>query len=203
MPWRGKTRNEALSEFRCGEILDAARKVFASKGFANATVDEIAEAAEVAKGTIYLYFQSKREIYLEALKSGIGELNRITAENIARSSGAAAKIRSFISTRVKYADEHSDFFKIYHYEFANLAHPAAIDEDFRDLCRRQAEALEQIIKEGIEKGEIRPMSAASAGLLIYDITRSLIAQRLLGWSNAHVDADVDSLCNLVWRGIGK
>jgi AcrR family transcriptional regulator len=203
MPWKGKTRHEALSEFRSGEILEAARGIFASKGFADATVDEIAEAAGVAKGTLYLYFPSKRDVYLQALKGGIVELNRLTAENIGRAAGAAAKIRAFISTRVRYADEHRDFFKIYHHEFANLVHPAAIDKDFRDLCRRQAESLEHIVAEGMKKGEIRPISAASAGFLIYDVTRSLVARRLLGWSHSTVDEDIDSLCNLVWRGIAK
>jgi len=203
MPWKGKTRQEALSEFRCGEILEAARTVFASKGFADATVEEIADAAGVAKGTVYLYFPSKRDIYLEALKTGIAELNRLTAANVARTSGAAAKIREYISTRVRYADEHRDFFKIYHHEFASLVHPGAIDEDFCQLYRRQAETLEQIVKEGVNAGEIRPVSTASIGFLIYDITRCLIAQRLLGWSRATPEEDIDSLCSLVWKGIAK
>jgi AcrR family transcriptional regulator len=51
-----KTKQEMVAEFRVTEILDAARKVFAQKGFAETTVDQIAEEAGVAKGTVYLYF---------------------------------------------------------------------------------------------------------------------------------------------------
>jgi AcrR family transcriptional regulator len=62
-----KTRHEVVCEFRCAEILEAARRVFGRKGY-GATVDEIAAAAGLAKGTVYLYFPSKREIYLAALR---------------------------------------------------------------------------------------------------------------------------------------
>ena len=49
MATQPKTKQEVVSEFRCGTILEAARRVFAKKGFELATVDDIAEAAGVAK----------------------------------------------------------------------------------------------------------------------------------------------------------
>ena len=55
-----KTKKDVVTEFRCAGILEAARKVFATKGFHEAKVDDIADAAGVAKGTVYLYYDSKR-----------------------------------------------------------------------------------------------------------------------------------------------
>ena len=77
-----KTKQEVVAEFRSAEILDAARRVFARKGFAGASVDEIAEAAGLAKGTIYIYFHSKRELYLAALHQGIAGLMEETRRNV-------------------------------------------------------------------------------------------------------------------------
>jgi AcrR family transcriptional regulator len=199
----GKTKQAALNEFRCGEILEAARKVFARKGFRETTVEEIADAAGVAKGTVYLYFESKREIYFAALKSGLEDLNRITREEVGRTSGARAKIRAFVCTRARYAEEHRDFFRIYHHEFANLIHPGSIDKDFRDMCRKQASWLEELLNEAVHTGEIARIDTSSVSVFIYDVTRSLIIQRLLGWSRASLDADIDTLCEFIWRGIGK
>ena len=65
-----KTKQDVVSEFRSAEIVGVARKVFARKGFHDATVDEIAETAGLAKGTVYVYFRSKRSLYL-ALHQGI------------------------------------------------------------------------------------------------------------------------------------
>ena len=56
-------RREREKEQRRNEILDAAEKVFFSKGFNNATMDEVAETAELSKGTLYLYFKNKEDLY--------------------------------------------------------------------------------------------------------------------------------------------
>ncbi|NJK86044.1 MAG: helix-turn-helix transcriptional regulator [Bacteroidales bacterium] len=65
-------RKEREKEQRRSDIVDAAEKIFFKKGFEYATMDEIAEQAELSKGTLYLYFKSKEEllyaIHLRAMK---------------------------------------------------------------------------------------------------------------------------------------
>ena len=56
-------RSEAARLARQEEILDAARRVFAERGFKGTTIADVAEAAGIALGTIYLYFKSKDEIF--------------------------------------------------------------------------------------------------------------------------------------------
>jgi AcrR family transcriptional regulator len=56
-------RKEREKEMRRLQILDAAKKVFASKGFCDATVDEIAQEAELSPATLYLYFKNKDELH--------------------------------------------------------------------------------------------------------------------------------------------
>jgi AcrR family transcriptional regulator len=51
------------------QLLDAARTLFAERGYHETTVDDITRAADVAKGTFYLYFSEKREIYVEVIRS--------------------------------------------------------------------------------------------------------------------------------------
>src|SRR4030095_10700541 len=76
MPVLGRTKKDILSEFRRTELLTAARAIFGKKGFHEASIDEIAEMAEVAKGTVYLYYKSKKDLYMEALKFGVESLNK-------------------------------------------------------------------------------------------------------------------------------
>ncbi len=71
-----RTKQDVVTEFRCSEILEAARKTFAVQGFAATTMDAIAEQAHIAKGTLYLYFPSKRDIYMAALRQGIRNSER-------------------------------------------------------------------------------------------------------------------------------
>ncbi|MGA2324747.1 MAG: TetR family transcriptional regulator [Bryobacteraceae bacterium] len=195
-----KTKREVVSEFRCAGILDAARRVFARKGFSGATVDEIAEAAGLAKGTVYLYFRSKREIYLAALKQGLAALIEETRRNLDAAPTLAAKIRTFIATRIRDAEENKDFISIYHAEFENLA-AAPLSKGFRTLCLQQAGILEAALRDACAQGQIRAIRPDAAAFAIYDMTRGLITRRLFGWSKASVDEDVDFLFDLIWRGL--
>lgn len=202
MPVTGRTKQQVVSEFRCAKILEAARRVFAKKGLADATMDEIAAAAGLAKGTLYLYFESKRDVYLKTLQHGKVELLEQIKSNMEAAEGLRAKIRTLIATRVRFAEENRDFYKIYLTEFSNVIHPASINEEFRRLDLKQAKALEQALREGLDRGEIRQINIEAAALMIHDMTRNLITRRLLRWSKANIEEDVDFICDFIWTGIG-
>ncbi|MBI4464631.1 MAG: TetR/AcrR family transcriptional regulator [Acidobacteria bacterium] len=197
-----RTKQEVVSEFRCGEILEAARKLFARKGFHQTTMENIAGAAGVAKGTLYLYFRSKRAIYLAALRRGLLALQEETNSQFETAETVAEKIRAFIATRIRYFEKNHDFFKIYFSEFGNLLAPtAAPPKDFRDLYWQQAQILESVIREAVQQGTLRQVRPDSTALAIYDMTRGLIVQRLLWGTKTAVEADIEFLFDLVWRGI--
>src|SRR6266404_4457564 len=77
------SRRQEASEQRRLTILRAARKVFARKGYADTGVDDIAAEANIGKGTLYLYFPSKEQIYLAALLEDARKLNRLTRDRMA------------------------------------------------------------------------------------------------------------------------
>ncbi|MGD0013330.1 MAG: TetR/AcrR family transcriptional regulator [Bryobacteraceae bacterium] len=202
MPLLGKTKHAVVSEFRCAEILEAARRVFARKGFSGATMDDIAEAAGVAKGTLYLYFSSKRRVYLAALKQGFIRLIEETERNVAAAPTAAEKIRAFITTRIRDAEENRNFVRIYHAEFGNTG-PPHLDKELRSLYLRQAQTLEAVLREAAVEGQIRPVRADAAAVIVYEMTRGLVMQRLLGWSTATAEQDIDFLFELIWKGLAN
>jgi AcrR family transcriptional regulator len=202
MPVLGRTKKEVLTEFRMAELLEAARKVFAEKGFHEATVDEIAEAAGVAKGTVYLYYRSKRAIYWAALERGITALHDEVKSKLAAESTLENKVRAFIAIKITYFERNRDFFKIYLSEFGSaFTHPAQLHKRFGDLYLRQARVLEAVLREAIKGKAIRNIRVETASLAISDLTRGVITQRLLGWSKGDVESDIQFVFNLVWRGI--
>jgi len=203
MPVLGRTKKEVLSEFRRSELLTAARSIFGKKGFHDASIDEIAEMAEVAKGTVYLYYKSKRELYMEALRFGIESLNR---ELKARSDGpgtALDTLRVLTETKMVFFDENRDFFRIYYSELAKLpTHPAAIAM-FRDLYSEQIQIFERVIRNGIRRREVRSMDVEKMAFAIADVTRGVATQRLLGASKATLADDVAFVVDLIWKGIAR
>lgn len=204
MPVMGKSKKEVVAEFRTAEILEAARKVFAEKGFHEATVDDIAAAAGVAKGTVYLYYRSKREIYVAALEHGMRALYREIKQAMDAEETIAGKIQAFIAIKMAYFARHHDFFKIYYQEFGNtLIHPAALHKHFKDLYVQQARMLESVFQDASKRKALRNVRPEAAAFAISDLTRGMITQRLLGLSKADVADDITFIFDLVWKGIGR
>jgi AcrR family transcriptional regulator len=202
MPVLGKTRKEVLKEFRTAELLEAARTVFAKKGFHGATVDEIAAAAGVAKGTVYLYYRSKQDVYWGALEHGITELHNQIRTRLAQEETPEKKVREFIAIKVHYFEANREFFRIYFSELGSgFSHPAQMPRNFEEIYLQQASLLEEAIRQGIERGEIREIRADTAAVAISDLIRGIIVQRLLGWSKKDVESDISFVFDLVWRGI--
>jgi AcrR family transcriptional regulator len=197
-----KTKQEVVSEFRCNEILDAARKIFAKKGFADATMDEIAAACGLAKGTLYLYFKSKRDVYLKTLQHGITELLERVTENMHGVTGVRAKLRANIATRLQHAEDNRDFIKIYLTEFINVTHPASINKDFRDVQLKLAQGVEQVLRDAVDHGEIQPLDVETIAFTIQDMIRGLTTRRVLGSSKKNREEDIDILFNFICKGIG-
>jgi hypothetical protein len=142
-------------------------------------------------------------MYLKTLQRGKAQLLERVTTNMQAAEGLRAKIRSLIATRVKHAEEDRDFYKIYLTEFGNIIHPASISKEFRDLDLKQAQALELVLREGMERGEMPPVNAEAAAFTIHDMARSLITRRLLGWSEMDAEEDIDFLCDFIWTGIGR
>lgn len=86
-------------EARPQEILEAALDVFAEKGFNAARVEDIAERAGVSKGTAYLYFESKEDIFRALMREGIASRIAPLKEVVARHDGASGDlIRIMLTT---------------------------------------------------------------------------------------------------------
>ena len=204
MPLKGRTKRDVVCEFRNAEILEAARKVFAQKGFTEASVEDIAQEAGLAKGTLYLYYPSKHAIYWAALQNGLVDLSHRLQKRVEAEPTIAAKIRTFIETKLLYFEENRDFFKIYYAEFGNaITQPAFFNKDFKEFYLGQLGILKTALEEGIRQKSIRSLRIDTAASAIFDITRGVITQRLLGWSKTNLQEDIELLFELAWKGLAS
>ncbi len=204
MPLKGKTKREVLFEFRHAEILEAARKVFAEKGYTSASVEDIAHEAGIAKGTLYLYYPSKHDIYWEALRCGLVALCDVLELRVGVEHTSEAKIRAFIATMLRWFEENQDLFKIYYAEYANaICQPPYLHKDFKGFHLRQAKLLTDALREGIFQKVVRKLPAEAAALAVLHVARGIITQRLLGWSKTKLQNDIDFLFDLTWKGLAS
>ncbi|MGE5254057.1 MAG: TetR/AcrR family transcriptional regulator [Planctomycetaceae bacterium] len=88
------------------KILQAAIKVFSEKGFYNSRVSEIAKEANVADGTIYLYFKNKDDILISLFEEEFGKVVRNMRTELAREKDALQKIKRFAITHLSIVSRH-------------------------------------------------------------------------------------------------
>ena len=148
-PLEAKKRSERRPDDRRAEILDAAVKVFVDRGFTEATVADITAAAGVAKGTFYLYFESKEHL-MGALKQNlVEEMTQKVAEYYARIGQGDwwGLIDGMLDEMIDYAFDHQDLVFIF------LREPFATRmEIFRESEIRMNAMFADGMRAGIEAG---------------------------------------------------
>ena len=149
-------RRKKEKENRKNSILKAARKLFFERGFKSVTVDLIAAKAEVSKGSIYLYFDSKEEIYTQILISANIERHK-EIENFARQEGTASELLlKYARVYVDFFLENNELFRILmtfmlHAENMNLT-----EEQNTQLIHTTNEnirTVSEILQKGVDTGE--------------------------------------------------
>ncbi len=195
-----RTKKDVVLEFRKSELLAAARSVFSKKGFHDATIDDIAREAGVAKGTVYLYFESKQKIYLGALRDGIEMLNSEMHAEAAAPALVKDKLRKLIAAKLTFFEEHRDFFQIFQSELGRVE---ATMSECKDLYFEQAKIIEKVLQEGIKEGALQKLNARKTAFAITDLSRGIAIQRLLGWSTTRLNDEVEFMFGLLWKGIAK
>lgn len=142
--WRAKRRET---------ILSAAAELFAGRDYADVQVDEVAKRAGVGKATLYRYFPSKEELYLESLERALGGLEqRLDAES-GPGVTAVTRLTAMVSALIDTLSEQLPTLKLLGGDQSDLA-----DRMRRILRRRSARtamALRQVLMEGVAAGEFR------------------------------------------------
>jgi AcrR family transcriptional regulator len=189
-------RKEA-GEQRRSAILQAARAVFARKGYDSTVVEDIASEAGIGKGTLYLYFPSKEQIYLAALIEDARLLDQETRRAIQAAGSWQDALRAYMEVRLRYFEQHQDFVRIYMTEFRGMclqARPGTAE--LRRLAEESEAQLAQCFAQAVDRHGMRAIDPRRAAVMVADVTRGLMERHLLSNTAGQADAEfaIDTLC---------
>jgi len=102
-------RKEMEFQLRRTEILSAAEKIFASKGFHNATMAEIANASGFAIGTLYHFFDGKKTLYTTMVTEKVEKMYSEIRESVNREEIIINKIKKIIESQFRFVENNIDF----------------------------------------------------------------------------------------------
>jgi len=156
-------------------IIAAAMDVFSRKGYARASIREIAKAAGISIGGIYLYFRNKEGLYLSLLKNEMQVSAAKTKEIIESTKSPAEALSKYLEMHLKYAVRHKELILLHIRE-----HGFAFGMDIkRRFFGEQRQLIEKIIARGIRGGQFRKCDPKETAKIIMGALRGIVLSMTL------------------------
>lgn len=178
-------------ELRREQILKIASELFSQKSYHDVTVDEIAAAVGVAKGTIYLYFPSKERLYLEILEDSFEAIESLLEKEIAKSDSAPLKLKKVLRLIFEFYQMNLDVLRILSRDETHL-----IREHFQFTERwrlRRIKLYEKILERGQREGSFRRINTKLVAIIIFGLVRSVMFFYKIDRSASEISDDVFSV----------
>ena len=153
-----QTRRERERQQRRQAIIDAAKELFYDKGFQMTTMEDIAAAAELSKGTLYLYFGSKDELYISIILEGFQIIDEKLEQISASDMGPVDKGRAMFMTFVEHCLANREYFRITQYFLSERVRsnlPDELVDSVSDYSSRLLEYVAALVREGEKTGLLR------------------------------------------------
>ncbi|MBD3285418.1 TetR family transcriptional regulator [candidate division WOR-3 bacterium] len=203
--WRFTLAQEQDSE-KSQIILEAAARLMQRKSFKDLSMEELAQEAGVAKGTLYLYFRSKGDIYLSLLMKGVGGLAALVDEVKMTIKGSAREmIETILDTSLRLMKDSPFFGNI-----PILALPGSTPEEIEEGLRRDffpkleevKKVLSSIFKHGIKTREFRKLDPKRlAGVFLHLLEYCFVHSLLLSDHPTDPEAEIPFVKELFFKGI--
>jgi AcrR family transcriptional regulator len=200
-------RKEVITRMRKEQILKAAFSVFSEKGFAAATTGEIARIAGVAEGTLYLYFKSKRDLFIEVIQNLIITMSLMDMVKRLPDDDTESVFRGILHNRMRMAE--GDSFKSIPFLMMEIQR----DPELKSVWAEQAihpfmSQLDSLYISMKEAGKLREMNTAVVsrgigGMIIGFILLYIMEGEFNPVKKLSQDEIVDNLVDFILHGILK
>ena len=197
-----EAKQEMLRHFMETTIAQAAKTVFAERGYQGATLEEIAQRAGMSKATIYIYYKNKDDLFLQVVEELVHTAITETAEEAASAKAPLEKLAGIVRSKIMFYEREREFFRIYLNEKQGLEvapkdpHKLAL----REMYLQGVEATAMVLQEGIEAGVLRPIDSRRLAFYLQEMISTILEQRILGKAQDSVDEAIEQLLDLFLHG---
>ena len=196
-----KIVDEQMREATRRRIMRVAASEFARLGFDLANINAIAEQAGIGKGTIYLYFENKRDLFLEMLRSIAQAQLTVIRAALAPEGTLRQRLERLFRAFARLAEEESDNFNVYMSALYGVNR--AFQAEATKLLRDYVAVIALMLEQSQARGEIRCPDVEATALMVLSLTESyVLSARVLGQSEQVIVQQAGPVAELILRGIG-
>ena len=198
-------RRKLRQKNHAAQILEAGEKLFAKKGFYPTTMEEVARAAGLAKGTIYLHFDDKRDLFFSIIEKKLDILLEKIEKEMRKDEFPSQRIKLAIGIHLRFLEENRDFFKIMQ------ALPESLKQEMERKLKgrviekqsRYVEILDQLIRKGIRNQEIKSLDSRKLAVILVGMMHSLTIYWISRKEKGSLSQDDSLVWQVLWEGIKK
>jgi AcrR family transcriptional regulator len=196
-----KVVDEQMREATRRRIMHEAASEFARLGFDQANINTIAEQAGIGKGTIYLYFENKRDLFLEMLRYiAQAQLASIRVA-LATDGTLQQRLERLFRAFAHLAEEESDSFNVYMSALYGVNR--AFQAEATKLLRDYVAVIALILAESQARGELNCSNIEATSLMVLSLTESyVLSAKVLGQTEQEIVQQAEHVAHLILHGIG-
>lgn len=195
-----KIVNEQMREATRRRIIREAASEFARSGFDQANINTIAEQAGIGKGTIYLYFANKRDLFLMMLRFIAQEQLAVIRSVLAAEGTLHQRLAQLFRAFAHLAEVESDNFNVYMSALYGVNR--AFQAEATRLLRDYVAVIALMLAQSQARGEIHCSDIEATALQILSLTESyVLSAKALGQSERVMEKQAESVADLILHGI--
>jgi AcrR family transcriptional regulator len=148
-----------VSAERRAQIIEAALACFSRKGYHNTTMDDIVAESGLSKGSLYWYFESKDDLFASALTSVFVDVGQEAVAALEQCTTASDKMRAVARAATGFSRAAEGLFNLFLEFWASSPRREEASQLWVGLLAQYKDVVVEIIEEGIQTGEFRPVDA--------------------------------------------
>src|SRR5581483_2181377 len=176
-------------------IIEAATGIFAKQGYEDTTIAQIAAAAGVAVGTVYLYFHNKREIYTRSSVSWTERLALALQDPRILSLPFEQVPRAMIETVFRLCHEHSNRMSVFQVDIQS----AGELQQHKEADGAVTDAVDSFLRSAIENGQLAPFDTTTYAKVLFGMVHSALFECFCVQEGRYEDAIRESTIEIVER----
>jgi TetR/AcrR family transcriptional regulator len=194
-------RKKMLHAYTKQDILKAAIDIIASKGVQNLTMDRVATEAGVAKGTLYIHFKNKKQIFEAAIKESIVPLIEEQSSIMESDLPPDKKLEKVSRSHLEFFNKHKKLYRALLYS-RNSAHDGRNrynSSEYRGIIKKTS----AVVEEGIALGLFQPADPTKVAAMFIEVIIAVAIQRLFSDVPTPIADDVRLITGFTMHGISK
>ena len=189
-----------VSAERVPQIVEAAMKVFARKGFAAARMEDIAQEAGLSIGGVYWYFKSKDDVIVGIMQAIIDADVKALRELLEAPGTVRDRLAQYVLATIEEAIETTPL----SYELYGLAlRDIKVRKHIRSFFTAYRDVLAEFVRQGIQRGELRDVDANLAATTFAALYEGMLEMTLLDPKSVDAETTLPAALDLLMAGLAK